>query len=55
MFSLSHQWCQLQQRKENLRKTFQKMGEYQGDIIMKDLDAPLPESFRMLNEEDIEK
>lgn len=49
------QWCQLKLRKENLRTRFQTMGEYQGDLIMRDLDAPLPENMRMLKEEDIER
>ena len=51
----SFQWCQLKNRKENLRTRFQLMGEYQGDLIMKDLNAPLPENMRMLKEEDIER
>ncbi|XP_068217415.1 transcription elongation factor SPT6 isoform X2 [Palaemon carinicauda] len=55
VYRWDEKWCQLQRRKENLRSTFQKMGEFQGDIIMKDLDAPLPDTFRMLSEEDIEK
>ena len=49
------QWCQLKNRKENLRTRFQMMAEYQGDLIMKDLDAPLPENMRMLKEEDMER
>lgn len=49
------QWCQLKRRKENLRSRFQMMSEFQGDLIMRDLDAPLPENVRMLKEEDIER
>merc|ERR1711915_1079458 len=40
---------------ENLRSLLQKMLEYQGDLIMKDLDAPLPENVRMLQQEDIDR
>ncbi|KAK8722073.1 hypothetical protein OTU49_012465 [Cherax quadricarinatus] len=55
VYHWDEKWCQLKQRKENLRARFQMMGEFQGDLIMKDLDAPLPENMRMLKEEDIER
>ncbi|XP_045599264.1 transcription elongation factor SPT6 [Procambarus clarkii] len=55
VYHWDEKWCQLKYRKENLRARFQAMGEYQGDLIMKDLDAPLPENMRMLKEEDIER
>ncbi|KAK4315769.1 hypothetical protein Pmani_013007 [Petrolisthes manimaculis] len=55
VYHWDEKWCQLKLRKENLRARFQMMGEYQGDLIMRDLDAPLPENMRMLKEEDIER
>ncbi|XP_071546473.1 transcription elongation factor SPT6 [Panulirus ornatus] len=55
VYHWDEKWCQLKHRKENLRARFQMMGEYQGDLIMKDLDAPLPENMRTIKEEDIER
>ncbi|XP_047491052.1 transcription elongation factor SPT6-like [Penaeus chinensis] len=55
VYRWDEKWCQLKRRKENLRSRFQMMSEFQGDLIMKDLDAPLPENVRMLKEEDIER
>lgn len=55
VYQWDEKWCQLKNRKENLRARFQMMAEYQGDLIMKDLDAPLPENMRMLKEEDMER
>ncbi|KAK7079180.1 Transcription elongation factor SPT6 [Halocaridina rubra] len=55
VYRWDEKWCQLQHRKENLRSRFQMMSEYQGDKIMRNLDAPLPDNFRMLSEEDVDK
>ncbi|ROT72463.1 putative transcription elongation factor SPT6-like isoform X2 [Penaeus vannamei] len=55
VYRWDEKWCQLKRRKENLRSRFQMMSEFQGDLIMRDLDAPLPENVRMLKEEDIER
>merc|ERR1711874_718036 len=55
VYKMDEKWCQLKARKENLRSLLQKMLEYQGDLIMKDLDAPLPENVRMLQQEDIDR
>ncbi|CAL4063268.1 unnamed protein product, partial [Meganyctiphanes norvegica] len=55
VYKMDEKWCQLKGRKENLRSLLQKMLEYQGDLIMKDLDAPLPENVRMLQQEDIDR
>merc|ERR1739838_838168 len=55
VYKMDEKWCQLKGRKENLRSLLQKMLEYQGDPIMKDLDAPLPENVRMLDQEDINR
>ncbi|KAJ8674975.1 hypothetical protein QAD02_010761 [Eretmocerus hayati] len=46
-------WCQLRGRKEALLNLFRKMKRYQEDHIMKDIDAPLPENMRILEEEDV--
>ncbi|XP_063966332.1 transcription elongation factor SPT6-like isoform X1 [Lytechinus pictus] len=50
-------WCQLKARKANLLKLFEKMQTYQFDTVMKDkdFDAALPEDFRALSNQDIER
>ncbi|XP_041456554.1 transcription elongation factor SPT6-like isoform X2 [Lytechinus variegatus] len=50
-------WCQLKARKANLLKLFEKMQTYQFDTVMKDkdFDAELPEDFRALSNQDIER
>ena len=40
-------YCKLQQRKQNLKKLFTNMQVYQGDTIMADPDAPLPEGLKV--------
>lgn len=47
------QWCQLQARKQTLIKLFEKMRDYQGEQLMKDNNADIPEDVRVLTDEDI--
>lgn len=49
------QWCQLKSRKENLLALFEKMRSYQMDQVMKDPDAPIPDSLRLIKDSDIER
>ncbi|XP_071501070.1 transcription elongation factor SPT6-like [Diadema antillarum] len=57
VYHWDEKWCQLKTRKENLRKLFEKMQTYQFDTVMKDqeFDAELPEDFRALSNQDIER
>lgn len=55
VYKYDAKWCQLKQRKDNLLKLFEKMKRYQEENVMKDLDAPLPENFRQLDEDDIQQ
>ncbi len=48
-------WCKLMARKKNLRKLVEKMQRYQGDIIMQNTNAPLPEGFRQITQEDLSR
>ena len=53
VYKYDAKWCQLRQRKEALLVLFRKMKRYQEDHIMKDIDAPLPDNMRLIEEEDI--
>ncbi|XP_053983538.1 transcription elongation factor SPT6-like isoform X1 [Hylaeus volcanicus] len=55
VYKFDAKWCQLRQRKENLLKLFEKMRNYQLDEIMKNPDAPLPDSVRVIKDDDIER
>ena len=55
IYKFDAKWCQLRQRKENLLKLFEKMKNYQLDEIMKNPDAPLPDSLRVIKDDDIER
>ncbi|XP_058804062.1 transcription elongation factor SPT6 isoform X2 [Phymastichus coffea] len=55
IYKYDAKWCQLRQRKEALLVLFRKMKRYQEDHIMKDIDAPLPENMRLIEDEDIKQ
>ncbi|XP_012270306.1 transcription elongation factor SPT6 [Orussus abietinus] len=55
VYKYDAKWCQLRQRKENLLRLFEKMRNHQLDEIMKNPDAPLPESVRVIKDEDLER
>ncbi|RVE50918.1 hypothetical protein evm_004485 [Chilo suppressalis] len=55
VYKYDAKWCQLKQRKENLLKLLENMREYQLDRVMEDPDAPIPETMRLIKDEDIER
>ncbi|XP_076244162.1 transcription elongation factor SPT6 isoform X2 [Calliopsis andreniformis] len=55
IYKFDAKWCQLQQRRENLLKLFEKMRNFQLDEIMKNPDSPLPDSVRVIKDDDIER
>ena len=55
MSRLCRQWCQLQKRKQNMVRLLEKMQTYQGDLVMKDINAALPDGMRVLSNDDIER
>lgn len=55
VYKFDVKWCQLRQRKESLLKLFEKMRNFQLDEIMKNSEAPLPESLRLIKDDDIER
>ncbi|XP_039292182.1 transcription elongation factor SPT6 isoform X2 [Nilaparvata lugens] len=48
-------WCQLRTRKTTLISLFEKMRDYQADQLMKDIDSPIPDSVRVIKDEDIDR
>ncbi|XP_034831769.1 transcription elongation factor SPT6 [Maniola hyperantus] len=55
VYKYDAKWCQLKQRKENLLRLVENMREYQLDKVMADPDAPIPETMRLIRDEDIER
>ncbi|XP_034935114.1 transcription elongation factor SPT6-like [Chelonus insularis] len=55
VYKFDAKWCQLKQRKENLLSLFEKMRSFQLDEILKNPDAPLPDSIRVIKEDDIDR
>lgn len=55
IYKWDEKWCQLLQRKANMKKLVLDMQRYQGDLIIADPDAPLPEGARIIGDADIER
>ncbi|XP_038220585.1 transcription elongation factor SPT6 isoform X2 [Zerene cesonia] len=55
VYKYDAKWCQLKQRKENLLKLLENMREFQLDKVMADPDAPIPDTMRLIKDEDIER
>merc|ERR1711892_866083 len=52
---MDEKWGQLQNRKRNVKRLMEKMQTYQGDSLMAEPDAPLPEGFKVLGQEDLDR
>ena len=55
VYYMDEKWGQLQNRKKNVRRLMEKMQTYQGDSQMAEPDAPLPEGFKILSQEDLDR
>ncbi|CAH4028346.1 unnamed protein product [Pieris brassicae] len=55
VYKYDAKWCQLKQRKENLLKLLENMREFQMDKVMMNPDAPIPDTMRLIKDEDIER
>ncbi|XP_068086670.1 transcription elongation factor SPT6 [Anabrus simplex] len=55
VYKYDEKWCQLRTRKMALISLFEKMRDYQAEQLMKNPDAPIPDSVRVLKEEDIDR
>lgn len=50
------QYCQLEQRKSNLQLLLSRMHNFQMESVMsRPLDAPLPDGFRILKQEEVDR
>lgn len=54
VYYMDEKWCQLQQRKRNVRKLMEKMQSYQGDTLLENPDAPLPEGLKLVEQTDLD-
>merc|ERR1712130_777413 len=55
VYYMDEKWGQLQSRKKNTRRLMEKMQTYQGDSQMAEPDAPLPDGFKILGQEDLDR
>lgn len=55
IYKLDGRWCQMHTRKQTLLSLMEKMRSYQLDKIMETPDAPLPDSVRLIKDDDIER
>ena len=55
VYYMDEKWCQLQNRKKNVRRLMERMQSYQGDTLLEDPDAPLPEGIKLISQEDFDR
>lgn len=55
VYKFDEKWCQLRTRKINLIALFEKMRDYQAEQLMKECDKPIPDSVRLLKDDDIDR
>lgn len=55
VYKFDEKWCQLLSRKQTLVKLFEKMRDFQGEQLSKDINADIPEDVRVLTDEDIDR
>ncbi|XP_054723966.1 LOW QUALITY PROTEIN: transcription elongation factor SPT6-like [Uloborus diversus] len=53
VYKWDEKWCQLRSRKQNLQRLFERMQQYQCDVVMADPDKPIAEDLRALDAGDI--
>ncbi|KAM7309648.1 transcription elongation factor SPT6 [Ixodes scapularis] len=56
VYKWDEKWCQLQQRKKNLKQLLLRMQEYQCDqILQEDPEKPLPDNIRPIDDNDFHR
>uniref|UniRef100_A0A1B6CNX7 Transcription elongation factor spt6 n=1 Tax=Clastoptera arizonana TaxID=38151 RepID=A0A1B6CNX7_9HEMI len=55
VYKFDAKWCQLRSRKMTLLSLFEKMRDYQTELLTKDLNAEIPDNVRIIKDEDIER
>ena len=53
VYKFDEKWTQLQIRKKNMMRLFNKMLEYQSEKLTKNVEESIPENVRVLRDEDI--
>lgn len=55
IYEYDEKWCKLQTGKRKLKRTIANMQRYQGDTIMANADAPLPDGVRIIENDDLDR
>lgn len=55
VYKYDEKWCQLRARKNKLVSLFEKMRDFQAEMLMKNMDAPIPDNVRILTDDDIDR
>ena len=55
VYKFDEKWTQLQNRKKNMIRLFDKMQKFQAEKLTKDVDQAIPENVRLLRDEDIDR
>uniref|UniRef100_A0A146LTI5 Transcription elongation factor SPT6 n=1 Tax=Lygus hesperus TaxID=30085 RepID=A0A146LTI5_LYGHE len=55
VYKFDAKWCRLRDRKDKLLSLMERMQSYQSELVMKDIDAPLPESVRIISDDDLNR
>ena len=53
VYKFDEEWCKLQSRKKAVKRLFEQCRQFQGEKILADPEAPIPEDVRVIHDEDI--
>ena len=55
VYKFDEKWTQLQTRKRNMLRLFEKMHKYQSERLTRDVNESIPENVRVLRDEDMDR
>jgi len=55
VYHMDEKWCQLQNRKKNIKRLMEKMQTYQSDFVLTDTSSTLPEGSTLIAQEDFDR
>ena len=55
VYKFDEKWTQLQTRKKNMMRLFEKMKTYQAEKLTQDVEQTIPENVRLMKDEDIDR
>ncbi|XP_014252442.1 transcription elongation factor SPT6 [Cimex lectularius] len=55
VFKYDAKWCRMRSRKLNLLSLMEKVREHQSEVLMKDINAQIPDHVRVITDEDIDR